>query len=167
MVWAWAIGSRIQSLIRGEKMKAPRIIKIVPRPVGSPSRFMKIERQQPLLTDEVRARLPPLYATEALELHALAQVKFFIRDSNWTWYASDGSPVDADGYSDTGKEKVDFFFSGLVVGPEIEVGYFALSELEAIRGPSGLPIERDEWFTPTPLARLKEMHEDNPLEGSF
>jgi hypothetical protein len=116
------------------------------------------ERTQPLLPDEIRARLPRLYANEAQGLRALAQVKFFTPDSDWTWYASEGSPVDEDGYCDTDKPKVDFFFFGLVVGLEVELGYFALSELEAARGQLGLPIERDEWFKPTTLAELEERH---------
>jgi hypothetical protein len=49
----------------------------------------------------------------------------------------------------------DVFF-GLVVGFEIEAGYFSLSELEATRGPWGLPIERDLWFKPVPLSQLPE-----------
>src|SRR5689334_9734702 len=119
----------------------------------------QIERSQPLLPDEIKAKLPPLYANEALGMEALAQVKFFTPDSGWTWYASEGSPVDADGYMDTHEEKVDFFFFGLVVGFETELGYFALSELEEWRSPLGLPVERDEWFTPTSLAILKTLHE--------
>ena len=124
-------------------------------------RPITIEHTQPLLTDEIRAKLPQLYVNEALGLQALAQVKFFTPDSSWYWYASEGSPVDANGFYDTDKEKVDFFFFGLVMGLEIELGYFALSEMEEARGPLGLPIERDEWFKPTTLAKLKEMHERN------
>jgi hypothetical protein len=121
-------------------------------------RPIKIERHQPLLTDEIRGQLPHLYANEAVGLQAVAQVKFFTPDSNWTWYASEGSPVDADGFYDTDNEKVDFLFFGLVIGHEIELGYFARSELEEARGPMGLPIERDEWFEPTTLAKLEELH---------
>lgn len=117
------------------------------------------ERRQPLLTEEVKARLPQLYETEGLGLQALAQVKFFTPDAGWTWYASEGSPMDANGYMDTDQEKVDFFFFGLVVGLETEMGYFALSELEAVRGPLGLLVERDEGFMPAPLAKLKELRQ--------
>src|SRR5438045_747844 len=95
---------------------------------------------QPLLDDETRANLPPLYSNEELGLEALVQAKFFTPDSNWTWYASEGSPVDEDGYFDTDKEKVDYLFFGLVIGFEIELGYFSLSELTGARGPLGLPI---------------------------
>lgn len=112
-----------------------------------------------LLDAESRAKLPPLYSNETLGLAALAQVKFFTPDSNWTWYASEGSAIDADGYFDTDKEKVDFLFFGLVIGFEIEFGYFSLSELTATHGPLGLPIERDHSFTPKALQDLKTQHQ--------
>jgi len=86
-------------------------------------------------------------------------VKFFSPDSGWTWYASEGSPVDEDGYYDTAKPKVDFCFFGLVAGHEIELGYFSLAELQALRGPLGLPIERDLYFEQKTLRELKALHE--------
>jgi hypothetical protein len=126
-------------------------------PISSP-----VERghrpAQELLDAESRTKLPPLYSNEALGLQALALVKFFTPDSNWTWYASEGSPVDANGYFDTDQEKVDFLFFGLVIGFEIEFGYFSLSELTAVRGGLGLPIERDLFFTPQTLRELKAKH---------
>lgn len=88
----------------------------------------------------------------------MAQVKFFSADSGWTWYASEGSPVDADGYLDTDQEKVDFLFFGLVIGFEIELGHFSLSELMSVRGGLGLPIERDRFFQPKTLAELQAWH---------
>jgi Protein of unknown function (DUF2958) len=111
-----------------------------------------------LLDDESRAKLPNLYSNEHLGVEALAQVKFFAPDGSWTWYASEGSPVDANGYFDTDKEKVDFLFFGLVIGFEIEYGYFSLSELAEVRGALGLPIERDLYFEPRPLGELEKQH---------
>lgn len=106
----------------------------------------KAERPRPELLDQkTRETLPPLYSGEKLGLSALAQVKFFTPDSNWTWY---GSEFDGE----------DVFF-GLVDGFELELGYFSLSELKEARGPLGLPIERDRYFTPTSLKDLKQMHE--------
>jgi len=94
-----------------------------------------------LLTQALRADLPPLYATEATPMaEKLAVVKFFTPDSNWTWYG-----VEFDG-KDT--------FFGLVDGFEREYGYFSLSELESVRGPLGLRIERDLYFEPTLLVEL-------------
>jgi len=112
-----------------------------------------------LLDAETRARLPELYSGEEKGNRALAQAKFFSPDAGWTWYASEGSYVDEDGYFDTDKPKVDFLFFGLVSGFEVEFGYFSLNELESVRGSLGLPIERDLYFEPKSLRELKEMHD--------
>jgi hypothetical protein len=81
---------------------------------------------------------------------------------SWTWYATEGSPVDEDGYMDTEKEKVDFLFFGLVVGHVPELGYFSLNALktakEGLRGIRALPIERDVWFEAQRLSEVKRRH---------
>ena len=104
----------------------------------------RIPRGHKLLTQEIREKLPPLYANEAIGLAAQALVKFFTPDSNWTWYASEFDGQDT--------------FFGLVSGFEVELGYFMLSELESVRGPLGLPIERDLYFEPKTLQELMDMH---------
>ena len=76
-------------------------------------------------------------------------VKFFTPDAQWSWYCTEGEPV----LNDKGAE-VDFRFFGLVDGFEKELGYFALSELEEVRGPMGLPIERDLHFRPKTLDQI-------------
>lgn len=111
-----------------------------------------------LLDAETRAKLPPLYSNDQLGMKALAQVKFFMPNGSWSWYASEGSYVDENGYFDTDKEKVDYLCFGLVIGLEIEVGYFSESELSQVRGALGLPIERDLYFKPTPLVELQAQH---------
>ena len=94
-----------------------------------------------LLTEELRRSLPALYAQEEVA-DPVVHVKFFTPDTSWTWYATEGSP-----------EGDDFLFFGYVVGQDREWGYFALSELSATRGPFGLAIERDLYFTPGPFSR--------------
>ena len=89
--------------------------------------------------------LPELYSGEEKRLEAQAQVKFFTPDSNWTSYASEFDGED--------------IFLGLVAGFEVELGYFSLSELQSVRGPWGLPIERDLHFEPKTLRELQEMHQ--------
>jgi hypothetical protein len=98
------------------------------------------EHAMELLDGEARAVLPPLYANERNGLNAVAPLKFFTPDSNWIWY-----PTEFDG---------DDLFFGLVDGFEMELGYFALSELEGVRGRLGLPIERDLYFEPALLRDL-------------
>src|ERR1700730_8725390 len=96
-----------------------------------------------LLTKALRKKLPPLYSQEHEE-DPLVICKFFTPDSNWTWY-----PYEFDGE--------DLFF-GLIYGLETHLGYFSLHELEAARGPLGLPIERDIHFTPKTLSEVRKEH---------
>ena len=99
-----------------------------------------------MLTKENRKNLPPLYSQDGRGYDAIAHVKFFTPWSNWTWWATEGSPV----LDDDGNE-TDFEFFGLVSGFEKELGYFRLSELESVTGFAGLKIERDRYFTPQPI----------------
>lgn len=95
-----------------------------------------------LLTKEITKKLPPLYAQDGKGKEAIAFVKFFTPDSNWTWYATEFDP-------ETGE------FFGLVESPMAsELGYFTLDELKSIKGPMGLPIERDRYFSPTALNKI-------------
>lgn len=55
----------------------------------------------------------------------------------------------------TAYEVADVIFFGLVDGLEVEMGYFSLSELESVHGPMGLPIERDRYFKPIPLTKVR------------
>jgi hypothetical protein len=52
----------------------------------------------------------------------------------------------------------DDIFFGLVSGFELEFGYFSLSELQSVKGPLGLPIERDLHFEPKSLRELRDQH---------
>jgi hypothetical protein len=106
-------------------------------------------RGMKLLPKEIRETLPPLYAQDGKGGKATVYVKFFTPSSSWTWYATEGEPV----LDESGKE-VDFRFFGLVDGHEKELGYFVLSELEEVRGPMGLPIERDLHFKPKTLEEI-------------
>lgn len=97
-----------------------------------------------LMPDELREQLPELYETEELGDQAPGVVKYFTPDGQWTWYASEFDGED--------------IFYGLVIGFEIELGYFSLSELRQVRGPLNLPIERDLYYEPESLTELREKH---------
>ncbi|UCH70501.1 MAG: DUF2958 domain-containing protein [Candidatus Bathyarchaeota archaeon] len=99
-----------------------------------------------LLTKRIRKKLPPLYAQDG---RAVAYIKFFMPDANWTWWAVEGEPI-----KDDGGREIDFHFFGLVDGLVKELGYFSLSELEEVRGPLGLPIERDLFWQPKTLEEI-------------
>jgi len=106
-------------------------------------------RGMKLLPKEIRETLPALGAQDGKGGKAVAYVKYFTPSSNWTWFAISGEPV----LSESGFE-IDFRFFGLVFGHEKEFGYFLLSELEEVRGPMGLPIERDLHWQPKTLAEI-------------
>jgi hypothetical protein len=87
-----------------------------------------------LMTEELEQLFPPLYATEGKDPRKVKIIaKFFTPFSNWTWYATEYDP-----------QKRIFF--GYVRGLENELGYFSLDELESVKGPLGLGIERDLYF---------------------
>ncbi len=120
-------------------------------------------RGMKLLTQEIRKKLPLLYAQKDKGGKAIVHLKLFTPDGSFTWYITEGSPIT----DDSGKE-VDFHFFGLVDGLEKELGYVALSELESIRGPLGLPVERDLWWEPKTLEEIApEMFrsQDKQVEG--
>jgi hypothetical protein len=115
-----------------------------------------------LLPEILKEKMPALYSQEN-EQDPLVICKFFDPVGSWTWYATEGSPVDEDGYVDTDKEKIDYLFFGLVVGFVPELGYFSLKELETAkegrRGIQAMPIERDIYFTPGRLSDIKKRHD--------
>ena len=88
-----------------------------------------------LLDDQLRNRLPALYSQEA-EPDPIVYAKFFLPGTGWTWYVTEG-----------GEQGNDFLFFGFVVGLDSEFGYFVLSELESVRSPLGLKVERDLAFS--------------------
>lgn len=91
-----------------------------------------------LIPEELAATLPSLYETQN-ESDPIAQIKLFTPDSSWSWFVLEYSP----------EEQLCF---GLVIGHEREMGYFSLNELQALRGPLGLKVERDLYFQPQPVS---------------
>ena len=91
-----------------------------------------------LLTEGIKNRLhdTPLYSQEKVDNPPII-VKFFAPWSNWTWYVLEAEL----------QEGGDWLFYGLVDGFEKELGYFTFNELQLIRGPFGLTIERDLYFS--------------------
>jgi hypothetical protein len=86
-----------------------------------------------LLTKEILAKLPALYANDGKNPEDVKViVKFFHPASSWSWFATEYDP----------KERL---FFGFVRGHEGELGYFSLDELESVKV-RGLGIERDKWF---------------------
>jgi len=98
------------------------------------------------------SNIPDLYETED-SLNPTCHVKLFTPNSNWTWYIIEFSKNDTN------------TCYGYVQGLESELGYFTLEELESLRTPLGLAIERDLSFKPTPFATItKNEHDDSSKE---
>ena len=93
-----------------------------------------------LLTKAIKDKLPDLRGQADKGKDAIAHVKFFHPCSNWTWYATEFDGEDT--------------FFGLVEGFETELGYFSLSELNSVKGPMGLGIERDKFWEPKALKEV-------------
>lgn len=68
--------------------------------------------------------------------------KFFYVDWHWTWYAIEYDPQSNICY-------------GFVDGDFPELGSFSLTELQECRGVLGLPLERDLYFKPCRLSKLR------------
>lgn len=104
-----------------------------------------------LLTEEIKSVLPALYAQEN-EKDPIVVCKFFDPTGSWTWYGIEGEETD----------NSDFLFFGYVIGFEAELGYFTLSQLvsakRGVKGIRALPIERDLYFKPCKLSKVKEQH---------
>jgi hypothetical protein len=100
------------------------------------------EEAHTLMPEAIANQIPTLYGQEQRGEEAIAHLKLFTPWTNWTWYASEYDP----------EQRICF---GVVVGHEREFGYFSLIELEEIRGPAGLKIERDLHWTPKPLRECR------------
>lgn len=96
-----------------------------------------------LIPQTLLSNIPDLYETEG-SLNPTCHIKLFTPDSNWTWYIIECSKADKN------------TCYGYVQGLESELGYFALTELEYVRGPLGLAIELDSSFTPTSFTNIKQ-----------
>ena len=88
----------------------------------------------PLLTDDLRSRLPPFFSQE--DADPVVYARFHLLDTDRAWYVIEGQPEDDD-----------YVFFGFTAGTDAKYGHFRLSELEAVRGPSGESVERDLTFT--------------------
>ena len=98
-----------------------------------------------LLTKALTARFAKLGRQDKPD--AIVVAKFFSPTSNWTWYATEYDPEER-------------MFFGLVKGHEAELGYFIRDELEDLRGPVGLRIERDLHWSEKTLGEVQNLLEE-------
>jgi hypothetical protein len=103
-----------------------------------------------LMTQEIAAQLAAAPKDQPPESTPIV-VKYFCPWGSATWFITEGEQIDDDwrlfGFAD--------LFGDATCA---ELGYVMLSELEAVRGPGGLTIERDLYFPPTTLAAAMHAH---------
>lgn len=91
-----------------------------------------------MLTKKIERDLAkyPLYSQDGKGKDAVVICKFFNPCGSGTWYVLEGER----------QENGDWMFFGIVDLFEREYGYFTLSQLQEVRLPFGLKIERDMYF---------------------
>ena len=104
------------------------------------------KKKMKLFTKEILKKLPALYtqiAHDNPEEEMVFHVKLFTPDSNWTWFIAEYDP----------EKEIAW---GYVMGHENEFGTIDIKELKEVRGPFGLPIERDISFDSIKEKQLME-----------
>lgn len=114
-----------------------------------------------MMTREWADRIPRLGSQDGRPPEEVrVVVKYFAPWTSWTWYATEaevarpaGAGVESVPLSDYDPARGDdLVFYGLVVGQERELGYWTMRDLMSIRGPGGLQVERDRYFSGGTLA---------------
>lgn len=96
-----------------------------------------------LLTQELLERFQQVGRQEENQ-DPLVIAKFFNPTGAGTWYATEYNPSD----------KTFYGYVSIFGDWNDEWGYFSLTELESLKGPFGLGIERDLYFTETPSSKV-------------
>jgi len=105
-----------------------------------------------LITKEIARKLEKAYSHSAETGESGRDViaKFFTPWSGATWYITEGGPVNADGEICSITEAVDWHLFGFCDLGDVacaELGYVMLSDLTELRGPFGLRVERDLYYS--------------------
>ena len=114
-----------------------------------------------LITKEIAEKLIPAYqhSADTGESGKDVIVKFFTPWANATWYIIDGMPVTEGGkpihedylkFAVENADKYDwhlFVFCDLGDTTHAELAYVMLSVLKGLKGPAGLKVERDLYYT--------------------
>ena len=98
-----------------------------------------------LMTKQIEKALEkyPLYSQDGKE-EKIGICKFFNPCGVGTWHVFEGQKL-ADG---------DWLFFGIACIHEMEMGYFRLSDLQSLRLPFGMKVERDAYYTPKTKAEI-------------
>ena len=96
-----------------------------------------------LLTKGLQHQLPPLYSQEDVE-DPIVRAHFFTGGAA-NWWITEGQQEEDD-YTMFGLCDMGFGFP--------ELGYVSMNELQSVKGPMGLGIERDLHWTPVHLSEV-------------
>ena len=88
-----------------------------------------------LLTKKIKEQATKQY-DEGTDMEQMVVAKYFDPMGNWKWFLMN-------------MHKDEDYCWGIVEGNEVEMGSFSMRELEGIKRPFGLGIERDLHFKPT------------------
>ncbi len=108
-------------------------------------RMMGLEGEGELLAKKYRRKLPPLGSTKH-DKDPVAQVKFYNGRGSCAWYATEFDGEDT--------------LFGLVDGPERNLAYFSLIELQALK-PPGLNVMCDTYWEPRLLSECDRLLEES------
>ena len=97
-----------------------------------------------LLTKEIKEQAEKQYK-QGSDMEQKVVAKYFDPVGSWKWFVMN-------------KKKDDDYCWGIVKGNAVEMGSFSMKELESIKLPFGLGIERDLYFEP-----MKAMPEQDRL----
>lgn len=100
-----------------------------------------------LITKQIEKQLAkyPLYSQDGKGGETRVICKFFQTNGAYTWYVTEGEKLEDDNWQ---------FFGIVENSYGRELGYFTLKELENIKLPFGLTIERDVYFKSVKLNEL-------------
>ncbi len=137
--------------------KMIELCKIIPHKevMTTPAVAPKFQKSQmKILTEEIKATLPPLYSqSEKDPKDVKIVIKFFDPVGSWTWFVTEGEKTGEIIKEGAFAGEEDYKFFGYVKGFENEFGYFTLGELSTakalVSGIKALPIERDRHFKAT------------------
>ena len=86
------------------------------------------------MTKEIKDKAQKQF-DDGSDMEQMVVAKFFDAMGDWKWFLMN-------------KKKDDSYCWGIVKGFEVEMGSFSIDELESIKLPFGLGIERDTLFEP-------------------
>ncbi len=97
-----------------------------------------------LLTKAIERQFAKLGKQDKPADEVVVPLKLFSPTSSFTWYATEYDPA----------TRIFFGFVTSNMCPDGELGSFSLTELEQVKGPFGVGIERDQWWNTTTLDRV-------------